>query len=101
MMRARVSRPPFGLGDGDRQRLSAWLSSSSVRAGLPQRARIVLPTPPVICRRTGELATRPVACLIRRSEPTAAVDGVRALAQPPICGQAKTATESLQSSLAR
>ena len=34
--------PALGLRDGDRERLSAWMRSSSVRAGLAQRARIVL-----------------------------------------------------------
>ena len=34
--------PPLGLRDGDRDRLAAWTRSSSVRAGLAQRARIVL-----------------------------------------------------------
>jgi transposase len=34
--------PALGLRDGDRERLSAWTRSSSVRAGLAQRARIVL-----------------------------------------------------------
>src|SRR5665213_2306185 len=32
----------LGLRDGDRGRLSAWVRSSSVRAGVSQRARIVL-----------------------------------------------------------
>jgi transposase len=32
----------LGLRDGDRERLSGWTRSSSVRAGLAQRARIVL-----------------------------------------------------------
>ena len=32
----------LGLRDGDRGRLSAWVRSSSVRAGVAQRARIVL-----------------------------------------------------------
>jgi transposase len=34
--------PALGLRDGDRERLSGWTRSSSVRAGLAQRARIVL-----------------------------------------------------------
>jgi transposase len=34
--------PALGLRDGDRDRLVAWVRSSSVRAGLAQRARIVL-----------------------------------------------------------
>jgi transposase len=34
--------PPVVLRDGDRERLSAWLRSTSIRAGLAQRARIVL-----------------------------------------------------------
>jgi winged helix-turn helix protein len=34
--------PALGLRDGDRERLAAWTRSSSVRAGLAQRARIVL-----------------------------------------------------------
>ena len=34
--------PALGLRDGDRERLSSWVRSSSVRAGLAQRARIVL-----------------------------------------------------------
>jgi transposase/transposase-like protein len=34
--------PALGLRHGDRERLSAWLRASSVRAGLAQRARIVL-----------------------------------------------------------
>ena len=33
---------PLGLRDGDRERLSAWTRSSTVRAGLAKRARIVL-----------------------------------------------------------
>src|SRR4051795_12617075 len=33
---------PLGLRDGDRERLSSWVRSSTVRAGLAQRARIVL-----------------------------------------------------------
>ncbi len=33
---------PLGLLDGDRERLTAWPRSSTVRAGLAQRARIVL-----------------------------------------------------------
>src|SRR3954453_6922816 len=33
---------PLGLRDGDRQRLTAWSRSSTVSAGLAQRARIVL-----------------------------------------------------------
>jgi transposase len=33
---------PLGLRDGDRERLSGWVRSSTVRAGLAQRARIVL-----------------------------------------------------------
>jgi len=33
---------PLGLCDGDRERLSAWTRASSARAGLAQRARIVL-----------------------------------------------------------
>jgi DNA-binding NarL/FixJ family response regulator len=32
----------LGLRDVDRERLSAWTRSSAVRAGLAQRARIVL-----------------------------------------------------------
>jgi len=32
----------LGLGNGDRERLSAWTRSSTVKAGLAQRARIVL-----------------------------------------------------------
>jgi len=32
----------FGAMDGDRERLTAWTRSSTVRAGLAQRARIVL-----------------------------------------------------------
>ncbi len=32
----------LGLLDGDRERLTAWTRSSTVRAGLAQRARIVL-----------------------------------------------------------
>lgn len=34
--------PALELRDGDRERLSAWVRSSTVRAGLAQRARIVL-----------------------------------------------------------
>jgi transposase len=34
--------PALGLRAGDRQQLSSWVRSSSVRAGLAQRARIVL-----------------------------------------------------------
>jgi transposase len=34
--------PALGLRDGDRDRLAGWTRSSSVRAGLAQRARIVL-----------------------------------------------------------
>ena len=34
--------PALGLRDGDRERLSSWTRSSTVRAGLAQRARIVL-----------------------------------------------------------
>jgi transposase len=34
--------PPLALRDGDRERLAAWTRSPSVRAGLAQRARIVL-----------------------------------------------------------
>jgi transposase len=34
--------PALGLRDGDRERLTAWARASSVRAGLAQRARIVL-----------------------------------------------------------
>lgn len=37
-MRAAV----LGLRDGDRERLSAWTRASKVKAGLAQRARIVL-----------------------------------------------------------
>ncbi len=33
---------PLGLRDGDRERLTSLMRSSSVRAGLAQRARIVL-----------------------------------------------------------
>src|SRR3954471_24425571 len=33
---------PLGLRDGDRERLTAWTRSSTVQAGLAQRARIVL-----------------------------------------------------------
>ena len=33
---------PLGLREGDRQRLSAWTRSSTVRSGLAKRARIVL-----------------------------------------------------------
>ncbi|WP_380166393.1 IS630 family transposase [Jannaschia sp. R86511] len=33
---------PLGLRDGDREELSRWLRSSTIRAGLAQRARIVL-----------------------------------------------------------
>ncbi len=32
----------LGLLDGDRERLTAWTRSSTVRAGLAQRSRIVL-----------------------------------------------------------
>ncbi len=32
----------LGLLDGDRERLTTWTRSSTVRAGLAQRARIVL-----------------------------------------------------------
>jgi transposase len=32
----------LGLRDGDRERLTGWTRSSSLRAGLAQRARIVL-----------------------------------------------------------
>ena len=34
--------PPLALRDGDRERLVAWTRSTSIRAGLAQRARIVL-----------------------------------------------------------
>jgi hypothetical protein len=34
--------PPLPVRVGDRERLSAWTRSSSIRAGLAQRARIVL-----------------------------------------------------------
>jgi transposase len=34
--------PGLGLRDGDRERLTGWTRSSSLRAGLAQRARIVL-----------------------------------------------------------
>jgi transposase len=34
--------PPLALRDGDRKRLTAWTRASSLRAGLAQRARIVL-----------------------------------------------------------
>ena len=34
--------PALGLRDGDRQRLESWLRSSTIAAGLAQRARIVL-----------------------------------------------------------
>ncbi|HEY7050764.1 MAG TPA: IS630 family transposase, partial [Mycobacterium sp.] len=34
--------PALGLRDGDRKRLTSWTRSSTVRAGLAQRARIVL-----------------------------------------------------------
>lgn len=34
--------PALGLHDGDRERLTGWARSSSLRAGLAQRARIVL-----------------------------------------------------------
>jgi hypothetical protein len=34
--------PALALGDGDRRRLTGWVRSSTVRAGLAQRARIVL-----------------------------------------------------------
>ncbi len=33
---------PLGLRDGDREELACWLRSSTIRAGLMQRARIVL-----------------------------------------------------------
>src|ERR1700712_620841 len=33
---------PFGLRDGDGERLTVWTRSSTVQAGLAQRARIVL-----------------------------------------------------------
>ena len=32
----------LGLRDGDREELAGWLRSSTIRAGLAQRARIVL-----------------------------------------------------------
>jgi Winged helix-turn helix len=35
--------PALGLRDGDRERLSSWVRSSTVRAGLTLRAWIVLP----------------------------------------------------------
>ena len=34
--------PALGLRDGDREELTRWTRSSSIRAGLAQRARIVL-----------------------------------------------------------
>src|SRR5512143_3981027 len=34
--------PALGLRDGDREELTSWTRSSTVRAGLAQRARIVL-----------------------------------------------------------
>jgi transposase len=40
-MAARAAAP-LALRDGDRERLTAWMRASSVRAGLAQRARIVL-----------------------------------------------------------
>jgi DNA-binding NarL/FixJ family response regulator len=33
---------PLGLRDGDRERLETWGRSSTIQAGLAQRARIVL-----------------------------------------------------------
>jgi hypothetical protein len=33
---------PLGLRQGDRERLAAWTRASTIRAGLAQRARIVL-----------------------------------------------------------
>ena len=33
---------PLGLRDGDREELGRWLRSSPIKAGLAQRARIVL-----------------------------------------------------------
>jgi DDE superfamily endonuclease/winged helix-turn helix protein len=37
-----LAAPPLGLRNGDRERLSGWVRSSTVRAGLALRARIVL-----------------------------------------------------------
>lgn len=34
--------PPLALRDGDLERLAGWMRSSSIRAGLAQRARIVM-----------------------------------------------------------
>ena len=34
--------PALGLRDGDRERLTGWVRSSTIRSGLSQRARIVL-----------------------------------------------------------
>src|SRR3954469_8809938 len=37
-----MAAPPLGLGPGDRELLGSWTRASTVRAGLAQRARIVL-----------------------------------------------------------
>jgi transposase len=39
---AAPAAPALALRDGDRERLTGWMRSSSLRAGLAQRARIVL-----------------------------------------------------------
>ena len=37
-----LAAPALGLRDGDRERLTGWVRSSTIKAGLAQRARIVL-----------------------------------------------------------
>ena len=39
---ANRAAPALGLREGDREELTRWTRSSSIRAGLAQRARIVL-----------------------------------------------------------
>ncbi len=80
---------PLGLRDGDRQELSGWLRSSTIRAGLAQRARIVLLAADglagaEIARRVGVSA--PTVLLWRRRYERAGVGG---LADAPRAGRPK------------
>src|SRR5436305_12479795 len=69
----------LGLRDGDRDELSSWLRASSIRAGLAQRARMVLLAADglpnaEIARRVG--VSGPTVLLWRRRYPGSGIAGL-------------------------
>jgi hypothetical protein len=82
--------PALGLRDGDREELTGWTRSSSIRAGLAQRARIVLLA-------ADGVSNTAIAETVGVSRPTVigwreryATSGIAGLADEPRSGRPRT-----------